>query len=141
MLARTSLPLPSTSYKLPPFSLSALCCTCKEDVRIVLVSALAVLVWSPNPRFDSDMADLVSPLNYDRDDDCLTSSALTISNFLLQSVSGELKPGLNLSPIQYICLQGQYLLILPPNDMQDRFLGHVWFVPMGPTLKLLPNTP
>ena len=88
--------------------------------------ALAVLVRSPNPRFDSDMADPVSPLNGDRNDDYLTRSLLTRSNLLLHSV-------------QYLRLQGQYQLILPPNGMQDRFLGHVWFVQMGPTLDLLPN--
>ena len=93
----------------------------------MLGSALAVVVRSPNPRFDSDMADLVSPLNGDRDDDYHTRSLLTCSNLLLQSV-------------QYICLQGQYQLILLLNGMQDRFLGHVWFVKMGPTLELLSNT-
>ena len=25
--------------------------------------------------------------------------------------------------------------------MQDSFLGHIWFVQMGPTLELLPNAP
>ena len=38
-------------------------------------------------------------------------------------------------------MQDQYHLILPPNGMQDCFLGHVWFVQMGPTLELLPNAP
>ena len=90
----------------------------------MLGSALAVVVRSPNPSFDSDMVDLVSPLNGDRDDDYHTRSLLTRSNLLLQS-------------LQYLCLQGQYQLILPPNGMQDRFLGHVWFVQMGPTLELL----
>ena len=97
------------------------------DIRIVLGSALAVLVRYPNTRFDSDMADLVSPLNGDRDDDYHTRSLLTRSNLLLQIV-------------QDLRLHGQYQLILPPNGMQDRFLGHVWFVHMGPTLELLPNS-
>ena len=88
--------------------------------------ALAVLVRSPNPRFDSDMADLVSPLNGDRDDDYHTRYLLNRYNLLLQSV-------------QYLRLQVQYQLILPSNDVQDRFLGHVWFVQMGPTLELFPN--
>ena len=92
----------------------------------MLGSALAVLLRSSNPRFDSDMADLVSPFNGDRDDDYHTRSLLTRSNLLLQS-------------LQYIHLQGQYQLILPPNGMQDRFLGHIWFVQMGSTLELLPN--
>ena len=87
---------------------------------------MTLLVRSPNPRFDSDMADLVSPLNDDRDDDYLTRFLLNRSNILLQSG-------------QYLRLQGQYHLILPPNSMQDRFLGHIWFVQMGPTLELLPN--
>ena len=117
---------PLTSYELPPSSLSALCRTYLEDIRIVLGSALTVLVRSPNPLFDSDMADLVSPLNGDRNDDYHTRSLLTRSNLLLQSV-------------QHPRLQGQYQLILPPNGMQDRFLGHVWFVQMGPTLELLSN--
>ena len=118
-----------------------MCRTCLEDIRIVLGSALGVLVMSPNPRFDLDMADLVSPLNDDRDDDCLTSSVLTRFNLLLQSVHGELKPSINLCHIQYLRLQGQYHLILPPNGMQDFFLGHVWFVQMVPTLELPTNTP
>ena len=105
-----------------------MCRTYLEDIRIVLGSALAALVRSPNPRFESDMADLVSPLNNDRDDDYLTRSLLTRSNLLLQSV-------------QYLRLQGQYHLILPPNGMQDNFLGHLWFFQMGPTLELLPNDP
>ena len=88
--------------------------------------ALVVLVRSPNPRFDSDMADLVSPLSGDRDDDYHTRYLLTRSNLLLQSV-------------QYLHLRGQYQLILPPNGMQDCFLGHIWFVQMGPTLEILPN--
>ena len=115
-----------TSYELPPSSLSALCLTYLEDTRIVLDSALTVLVSSPNPLFDSDMADLISPLNGDRDNDYHTRYLLTCSNLLLQSV-------------QYLCLQGQYQLILLPNGMKDRFLVHVWFVQMGPTLELLPN--
>ena len=45
------------------------CRTYLEDIHIVISSALAVLVRSPNPLFDSDMADLVSTLNADRDDD------------------------------------------------------------------------
>ena len=73
------------------------------------------------------MADLVYPLNDVRDNKYLTRSLLTRSNLLLQRV-------------QYFRLQGQYQLILPPNGMQDRFLGHVWFVQMGPTLDLLPNS-
>ena len=97
----------------------------------MLGNALAVLVRSPNPRFESDMAVLVSSLNYDRDDGCLTSSVLTRSNLLLQSVHGDLKPGLNLCHIQYLRLQGQYLLILTRNGMQDRFIGHVYFCPDG----------
>ena len=84
--ARTSLPSPSTSYELPQSSLSALCRTYLEDIRIVLGSALAVLVRSPNPRFDLDMADLISPLNNGKDNDYLTRSLLTRSNLLLQSV-------------------------------------------------------
>ena len=72
------------------------------------------------------MADLVSTLNGDRDDDYHTRSVLTCSNLLLQSV-------------QYLCLQGQYQIILPLEGMQDRFLGHVWFFQMGLTLELLPN--
>ena len=52
----------------------------------MLGSALAVLVRSPNPCFDSDMADLVSPLNGDRDDDYHTRSLLTCSNLFLQCV-------------------------------------------------------
>ena len=115
-------------YELPPLSLSALCRTYLEDICIVLGSSLEVLVRSPNPRFDSDMADLVSPLNDDRDDNYLTRSLLTRSNLLLQSV-------------QCLCLQVHYHLILPPNGTQDRFLGHVWFVQMGPTIELLPNAP
>ena len=75
------------------------------------------------------------------DDDYLTRALLTCSNLLLKSVHDELNPGLNLCHIQYLCLQGQYHLILLPNGMQDRFLGHVWFVQMGPTLELLPNSP
>ena len=47
--------------------------------------ALAFLVRSPNPCFDLDMADLVSPLNGDRDDDYHTRSLLTRSNLLLQA--------------------------------------------------------
>ena len=141
MSARTPSPSPSTSYELPLLSFSVLCRTCLEDIHIVLVSALAVLVRSSNPRFDSDMVDLVSPLNDDRDDDCPTSSVITCSNLLLQSVHGELKPGLNLFHIQHHRLQGQYRLILTPDGMQDRFLGHVWFVQMGPTLEIFPNTP
>ena len=43
------------------------------------------------------MADLVSPLNGDRDDDYHAS-------------------------VQYLCLQGQYQLILPPNGMQDELI-------------------
>ena len=85
------------------------------------------------------MADLVSPSNDNRDDNCLASSVLTRSDLLLQSVHSELKPGLNICHIQYLCLQGQYQLILPPNGMQDRLLGHTWFVQMGPTLELPPN--
>ena len=107
-------------------SSSALCRTCLEDIRIVLGIAFAVLVRSPNPRFDSDMADPVSPLNGDRDDDYHTRSLLTRSTLLLQSV-------------QYLLLHGQYHLILPPNGTQHCFLSHVWFVQMGPTLELLPN--
>ena len=53
---------------------------------------------------------------------------IRISDSLLQSV-------------QYLVLQGQYHLIMPPNGMQDSFLGHVWFVQMGPTVELLPNAP
>ena len=87
------------------------------------------------------MADLVSPLNDVRDNDYLTSSVLTCSNLLLQSVHGQLKPGVNLCHIQYIRLQGQYHLILPSNSMQDRFLGHVWFFHMVATLEILPNSP
>ena len=128
MSARTSLPSPLTSYELSLSSLYALCRTYLEDIRIVLGSALTVLVRYPNPRFDSDMADLVSPLKNDREDDYLTRSLLTLSNLLLQSV-------------QYLVLQGQYHLILPPNGMQDRFLGHLWYVQMGPTVELLPNAP
>ena len=128
-------------YELPLSSLSALFRTYLEDIPIVLGSDLAVLVRSPTSRFDSNMVDLVSPLNDDRDDDCLTSSVLNLSNLLLQSVHGELKPGLNLCHIQYLRLQGQYHLILPPNGMQDRFLGHIWFFQMGPILEFLPNTP
>ena len=118
--------MPLTSYELTLSSLSVLCRTYLEDIRIVIGSALVVLVRSPNPRFDSDMADLISPLNGDRDDDYHTRSLLTRSNLLLQSV-------------QYLLLQGQYQLILAPNGMQDIFLGHVWFVQMGPTLEILPN--
>ena len=80
-------------------------------------------------------------LEDDRDDDCITSSGLTRPNLLLQSAHSELKPGLNIFHIKYLCLQGQYHLILPSNGMQDRFLGHVWFFQMGPTLELPPNTP
>ena len=87
------------------------------------------------------MADLVLPLNNNRDDDCLTISVLTCYNPLPQSVYGELNIGLNICHIQYLRLQGQYHLILPPNGMQNCFLGHVWLVQMGPTLDLLPNTP
>ena len=130
MSARTSSPStsPSTLYELPLSSLSALCRTYLEDIRIAIGSALVVLVRSPNPHFDLDMADLVSVLNDDRDDDYLKRSLLTRSNLLLQSV-------------QYLRLQGQYHLILPPNGMHDRFIGHVWFVQMGTTLELLPNAP
>ena len=85
------------------------------------------------------MADLISPLNDDRGDDCLTSFVLTHSNLILQSVHRELKPGLNLCHIQNLRQRGQYHLILPPNGTQDRFLVHVWFVQMGPTLELLLN--
>ena len=88
----------------PSSSLSALCHTYLEDIRIVLGRSLSVLVRSPNPRFDLDMADLVSPLNGDRDDDYHTRSLLTRSNLLLQSV-------------QYLRLRGQYQLILPSNGM------------------------
>ena len=112
---------------IPPLSsLSSLCRTYLEDIRIALGSTLAVVVRSPNPRFNLDMADLVSPLNCDTDDDYHTRYLLTRSNLLLQS-------------LQYLRLQGQYQLILPPNGMQDRFFGHVCFVQMGPTLELLPN--
>ena len=141
MSARTSSPSPLTSYELPLLSPSALCRTCLEDTRIVLGSALAVLVRFPNLRFDSDMADLVSPLNDDRYKDYLTRYLLTRSNFLLPSVHGELNPGLNLCHIQYLRLQGQYHLIIPPNGLQDPFLGHILFYHMGPTLKILPNAP
>ena len=91
----------------PPLSsLSSLCRTYLEDIRIVLGSAMAVIVRSPNPRFESDIADLISPLNGDRDDNYHTRSLLTRSNLLLQSV-------------QYLRLQGQYQLILPPNSTLD----------------------
>ena len=89
---------------------------------------LAVLVRSPNPHFDSDMANPISPLDGDRNDDYYTISLLTHSNLLLESV-------------QYLRLQGQYQLILLPNGMQDSILGHIWFVHMGPILELLPNVP
>ena len=63
------------------------------------------------------------------------------SNLLLQIVHGELKPGLNLCHLQYLCLKDWYQLILPPCGMQDCLLGHIWFVQMGLTLELLPNAP
>ena len=107
----------------------------------MLGSALVVLVRSPDPHFYLDMAELVSPLNDDRDDDCLTRYLLTLSNLLLQRVHSELKPGLNLCHIQYLRLQGQYHLILPLNGMQDYFIGHLSLVHMGPTLEILLNAP
>ena len=63
------------------------------------------------------------------------------SDLLLQIVHDELNPGLNIRHLQYLRLRGHYHLILPPNGMQDRLLGHIWFFQMGPTLELLPNAP
>ena len=65
-------------------------------------------------------------VQHNADSDNHARSLLTHSNLLLQSV-------------QYLGLQGQYQLILPPNGMQDRFLGHLWFVQMGLTLELPPQ--
>ena len=47
-----------TSYEIPPSSLSTLCRTYLEDIRIVLGITLEVLVRSPNPRFNLDIQDL-----------------------------------------------------------------------------------
>ena len=71
----------------------------------------------------------------------LIGGLLERSDPLLQIVHSELKPGLNLCHLQYLRLRGQYHLILPPNGMQDRLLGHIWFVDIGLILELLPNAP
>ena len=95
-LCQRELPRPSPLHRMS--SPRHHCPRCSAHTWRISVLCLV----PPNLRFDSDMADLVSPLNGDRDDNYHTRSLLTRSNLLLQSV-------------QYLRLQGQYQLILPVN--------------------------